>query len=82
MLCTFVWILTRIEDSLSQDGTKLGHDIIVLVIDHLCIKLPELVHLRQKKEGDGLMYAELQNCIFLLRFLLFWLSNRFLTFKG
>lgn len=46
----FVWILTRIEDSLSQDGAKLGHDIIVLVIDHLRIKLPELVHLKEKKK--------------------------------
>lgn len=54
----FVWILTRIKDSLSQDGAKLGHDIIVLVIDHLRIKLPELVYLKKKKKGkkQGMYY--------------------------
>lgn len=41
-----VCTLTCVEDSLCQDGPKFGHNIIMLVIDHLCIKLSELVHLK------------------------------------
>lgn len=42
---------TCIEDSLGQDGTELGHNVIVLVVYHLCIKLPELVDLKQLTDG-------------------------------
>lgn len=41
--------LTCIQDSLGQDGTKLGHNVVMLIVDHLCVKLPELVHLN----GEG-----------------------------
>lgn len=30
-----IWKLTCIQNTLGQDGTKLGHDVIVLVVDHL-----------------------------------------------
>lgn len=38
---------TCIEDSLGQDGAKLGHDVVMLVIDDLGVKLPELVDLEE-----------------------------------
>ena len=38
--------LTRIQNALGQDGSELGHDVIVLVVDHLGVQLSELVHLQ------------------------------------
>lgn len=53
-----VWILTCIEDPLGQNSSKLGHNVIMLVVNHLGIKLSELVHLRKRQfsQTDTLMY--------------------------
>ena len=43
-----IWRLTRIQDALGQDGSELGHDVVVLVVDHLGVQLSELVHLQRE----------------------------------
>lgn len=44
-----VWEITCIQNALCQDCSKLGHNIIVLIIDHFGIELSELADLNGRK---------------------------------
>lgn len=40
---------TCIQYALGQNSTKLGHDIIMLIIDDFGIQLSELIHLKEQQ---------------------------------